>query len=184
MTGNSIADSIPKLSRFYVPGERGYELESYMLENKITHIGDYAELENWYKQTNYQRSRAIEMPSPERTARSLAILRLADINQLLDWHKAESTIGYFLPLWATEVKGMRDKIKLSDIEYNHFSRNIGKFTPKYSEFTHNTYSHNIPPYFIYDLNFDGMTFHHSWDKNLFHHSMTKPISGLFASSPS
>ena len=146
-------------------------LEKYLIGENIPHIGDMNELNQWYEQTNYKRRRAIEMSKQARFERSIAIVkRLSNISQLLKWHEIENNCGEFLMFSQIQKKiqylaklkifiGKYDQQQTEDI-----FEEIKKCMPEFEKF--NVFT--VKPYNFYDLSFDGMIFHHAWDKNIFH----------------
>lgn len=160
--------------RFYSGDSLAARLESYLIEKGINEIGDNAndQLRQKYEikvgsKIGEVRPIGLAMSHEERLYRLKDICFL-DEELLSKLHAYEQTRMVRFILTTDEMRGIlkigRDKlpsqVKMSPEEFEGWGEVLKKSYPPMGTFK----GLPIPPYFIYDLNFDGMNYHHAIDR--------------------
>jgi hypothetical protein len=140
-----------------------FRLESYLISKNIKEIGDRNAMLAWYEKTNYKRCRQIEMSDAERIFRTRLILKTIDEEKLINWHNNEEKAAQFLYPDLFKKKDETETLNITPIEFRKIVTYQNYCRPVNQKF----HGFDIPPYFIYDLDFDGFKFHREWDKKIF-----------------
>lgn len=140
-------------------------LQSYLTKNNIPHIGNADKKVEPNKREIY-RPKSIDLSRFSRCYRSFYIKQLT-LEGLKKVHEYEEDFMERFLLASEMSKISRQEIKLFEIKESELDAIIkfqDKHRPKCSDFR----GIPIPPYFENDYDFDGMTYHHSWDLNIWH----------------
>lgn len=162
-----------KPGRYYSGNTLADRLESYLMEKKISWIGQE---DKWRLQLEIKegqnkgsvRSASLEMNPVSRAYRTKDIIQLSEEGLML-LHQWEQGRMMRFVIGPTEIRGtlrlssndLPDQTPLSPTELETYQSLNEKSRPelmKYDGFL-------IPPYFVYDNNFDGMNYHHAIDRN-------------------
>lgn len=161
--------------RFYSGDSIAARLESYIIANDIKEIGDNSndQLRAIYeiKEGHWKgevRPNGLSMSTDERVYRTKDVCFLDEEN-LLKMHSYEQRRMIRFLASTDEIRGVlkigRDKlpsqVKMSPDEFEQWQALTQRSKPQMQKFN----GFLIPPYFIYDNNFDGMNYHHAIDSN-------------------
>ena len=160
-----------KLARFYPSDTPAGRVETYLLERKIADIGKPAPIRYWSKKWESEEiiPPGIDMDKDSRAMRTLFVKKLGSDEQLATWHKMELDHGYWLEFfqikkYLEKIGGFKAEIKTKN--WDAAVEQVTKFNDERRPSTWEFSGMRVPPYFIYDLSFNGMPYHHAWDKNV------------------
>ena len=168
---NKLAVEIEKPRLFYGPDKKkAYALETYMIENEISEIGNYEiGYKNRIMKNGEERYSGLDMTPEERVIRTLMVKKMdkAELDMIHVYEKER--MNRFLTV--SEVQKL---IKHSLKMYDKWSEELMKFVqqwmkdnrtwPEYKKYK----DFLVPKNFIYDLEYDGMTWHHAVDNSVFY----------------
>lgn len=163
----------PKLDEektYYTKGI-AYELEKYLMENGIKTIGDEKAGREKRRMANGKIRTPIWEPDPEtRVMRTFIIKGGISETELRDWQEYEKKHCRYLLSTTRELKHiLKRQIDFPKAQWNeklisHVMEWVRKQHPQYRKY----HGLPIPPYFIYDVEFDGMEFEHALDWKIYY----------------
>ena len=175
MIGKSKILPTPERQFYYNPETLSGKLERQLLADGLDSIGNEKYREKFKSSNEELRYALLSMPDNERAWRSIWVNKLK-LDQLETLHERENQMTRFLISFEVEkwLKVELDCPKLTEKQWEVVIQKNKDFRPmldrRYKQFS-------IPPYFIYDNEFDGMEYHHAWDKNAFGKQIQIPIHG-------
>ena len=126
-------------------------------------FGDRKFREKYILPNEDMRSAGLDLPENERAWRTW-IVRQISKDDLLKIHFFEQTklIRFLAVCEIEKMLKIKDK-KLDDLQIKYLLQFSKNHKPKLNR---SFLGYKIPPYFLYDLEFDGMDYQQEWDKNL------------------
>lgn len=177
MTVKYLPKEPSKFKPYYTGDGSAAKLEKAMLAKKILSIGD---IDSWKTRVNErgdERYAGLDIASESRAWRTLNIKKLSEqeLKQTIDYERRFLT--RFL-IWA-EIKRVVKNPELEDQEtlQSHQLESLIAFNNAHRPISDRHFMGlPIPPYFTYDYDFDGMIYHHAWDKSVWRTNFVLPKS--------
>lgn len=179
-------DTLPEIktqNAYYYPNTIEGRLESYMLKNNIHLLGN----PKWRESLTIQKGEfngdvrysGLDMNSEQRCYRTIDVKKLT-LNHLERIHSYEQKYCKFFitgpGLWRLILGVDSDEIP----DQRHLKSNqveaIIKFNNDHRPICSKFNGFIVPPYFIYDCSFDGMNYHHAWDKTVWYAQFAMPMA--------
>lgn len=146
----------------YRPGQMGYELEQYLLANNIDQIGT---MDKAVRYAAEDKLLGIDLTYERRCWRSWYIKTMIKTReQLAHWHAIELPRWEFMDFfWVRDKLGLRkdDETQVKFDEY--FLATLHDYNKAHMPPNRKYLHFSVPAYFYYDVEFDGMAFHHAKD---------------------
>ena len=150
----------PQAVYCYPPDGMAGKLERHLKGRNLHFIGD---MNKWLK--GAEGPGAFPEPSDnERATRTLHMRRLSE-RDVKFWHAMERKYRQWMYFWVIR-RSMKD---VEPDTPDHFNlteqqvRDVSKFNYKNCPPLREFEGYKIPPYFLYDCDFDGMAHNHQWD---------------------
>lgn len=147
------------------------QIESYLFEKDIPHIGDINSRLKYIRPGQdlitglpLERYQGMNLSPVERAYRT-AWIRLFTKESLGKIHKYEDEKMDRFMMFLEMNKLTKERLerpKLNQDDVQRFIEVNNSCRPKCREWM----DFKLPPYFIYDCEFDGMFYHHEWDNNV------------------
>lgn len=129
----------------------------------LSEIGDptYREKDEFRDEEGEIRAASVDIDKLDRIARTLTVVHMSR-DQVAELHKREVKAGRFLGQIKDMFHLKFGYTQMGEEVVKSVTEFQDKCRPKCSEFR----GISIPPYFPPDFEFDGMIYHHSWDKGI------------------
>ena len=149
----------------YCPGQMGYDLEQYLLANDIDQIGT---MDKAVRYAAEDKLLGIDLTYERRCWRTWYIKTMLNTHgtreKLAAWHANELRRWEFLDFFM-----VRDKLGLfkndeTQVKFDdHFLAVLHDYNKSHMPPNRKYLHFSVPAYFYYDVEFDGMAFHHAHD---------------------
>lgn len=158
---------VKQSGRHYKPETMAGRLEAAMLEKNITSIPyPLGPLDKYRNRTH---SAGLEMERDQRAYRTVDVKRMTK-DQLQALHDYELKYMDRFLIGPGEIKKklrieIPPQVFLNQVQMDY----LEKFNEEHKPVLDRRFlDHLIPPYFVYDYDFDGMEYVHSWDKSVWY----------------